>query len=148
MNALSALVTFAAGLGGVILGGFLARRNEKRAQGERLLVEAMNDAATAIAEVASGEGKAAQNRYASAVSRIALHASPAVIAKFRRFQDDATTSTRDGRVRLIDAVQQARRELIELARSADGEALLGTRGASESSLGPKDSRNGTPSGRG
>lgn len=111
MDALAALITFAAGVGGVILGGLLARRNEKRAQGERLLVEAVNDAATAIAEVAGGEGKAAQSRYASAVSRIALHASPAVISKFRMFQDDATTSTLDGRARLIDAVQQARREL-------------------------------------
>ena len=99
VDAVTALITFAAGLGGVILGGWLARRNEKKAQGERLLVQAMNDAATAIAEVASGEGRAAQNRYASAVSRIALHASPDVISRFRSFQDDATTSTADGRRR-------------------------------------------------
>jgi hypothetical protein len=37
---------------------------------------------------------------------------------------------------------------IELARSPDGEPRLGTCGASESSLVPKDSRNGTPSERG
>lgn len=106
-----ALITFAAGLTGVILGGLLTRRNEKKAYGERLPVEALNDAATAIAEVAGGEGKAAQNRYASAMSRIALHASPAVISRFRDFQDDATTTTADGRERLIDAIQEARQEL-------------------------------------
>jgi hypothetical protein len=111
MELSAALITFAVGLGGVMLGGLLARRNEKRAYGERLLVEALDDAATAIAHVAGGEGKSAQNRYASAVSRIALHASPDVIAKFRQFQDDATTATSDGRARFIDAVQEARREL-------------------------------------
>ncbi len=108
---MSALIPFAAGLGGVILGGLLARRNEKKAQGERLLVEALNDAITAIAEVAGGEGPPAQNRYASAISRIAMHASPNVVIKFREFQDDATTVTPDGRERLIAAVQEARREL-------------------------------------
>lgn len=111
MNVAIALITLVAGLVGVVLGGFLARRNEKRAHGERLLVEALNDAVTAIADVAGGEGKAAQNRYASAMSRIALHASPGVISEFREFQDDATTATKDGRARFVDAVQQARREL-------------------------------------
>jgi hypothetical protein len=106
-----ALITLAVGLVGVVLGGLLTRRNEKSAQGERLLVEALNDAVTAIAEVASGEGKSAQNRYASAMSRIALHASPRVISHFREFQDDATTATQDGQVRFIEAVQQARLEL-------------------------------------
>lgn len=124
VDAVTALITFAAGLGGVILGGWLARRNEKKAQGERLLVQAMNDAATAIAEVASGEGKAAQNRYASAVSRIALHASPDVISRFRSFQDDATTSTADGRRRLIDAVQEARKELGHGTAPSDDIAVL------------------------
>lgn len=111
MDALTALITFGAGVGGVLLGGFLARRNEKQAQGDRLLVEALNDAVTAIAEVAGGGGGAAQNRYASATSRIALHASPEVVARFRQFQDDATTATADGRARLIAALQEARREL-------------------------------------
>ncbi len=111
MNTLTALITFAVGFGGVILGGLLSRHNERRAHGERLLVEALNDAATAIADVAGGEGKPAQSRYASAMSRIALHASPAVIARFREFQDDATTTTPDGRLRLIEAVLEARREL-------------------------------------
>lgn len=111
MEVAVALITLAVGLVGVVLGGLLTRRNEKRAQGERLLVEALNDAATAIAEVAGGEGKPAQNRYASAMSRIALHASPRVISQFREFQNDATTATQDGRVRFIEAVQQARLEL-------------------------------------
>jgi hypothetical protein len=111
MDASAALITFAAGLGGVSLGGLLARRNEKKAYGERLLVEALNDAGTAIADVAGGEDKPALTRYASAMKRIALHASPAVISGFRRFQDDATTETEDGRARLIAAVQSARREL-------------------------------------
>ncbi|HEX5374678.1 MAG TPA: hypothetical protein VFW48_00815 [Solirubrobacterales bacterium] len=111
MEVAAALSTLGAGLIGIILGALLARRNEKRAQGERLLVEALNDAATAIAEVAGGEGKSAQNRYASAMSRIALHASPRVVSQFREFQNDPTTATQDGRTRLINAVQQARLEL-------------------------------------
>jgi poly(3-hydroxybutyrate) depolymerase len=111
LDATTALVTFGAGLVGVLLGGLIARRNEKRAQGERLLVEALNDAVTAIAEVAGGEGKRAQNRYASAMSRIALHASPPVLARFREFQEDATTTTYEGRARLIAALQAARTEL-------------------------------------
>lgn len=86
MEVAVALITLAVGLVGVILGGLLARRNEKRAQGERLLVEALNDAMTAIAEVAGGEGKPAQNRYASAMSRIALHASPRVIRSSASFK--------------------------------------------------------------
>jgi len=125
MDALTALITFAAGLGGVALGGLLARRNEKQAHGERLLVEALNDAMTAIADVAGGEGKAAQNRYASATSRIALHASPPVLARFREFQDDADTTTADGRQRLLAAVQAARRELAHgKARDDDLSVLL------------------------
>jgi hypothetical protein len=111
MDAITALITFAAGLGGVVLGGLLSRRNERRAHGDRLLVEALNDAITAIADVAGGEGSSAQRRYASATSRIAIHASPEVVIAFRRFQDDATTVTADGRARLIVALQQARREL-------------------------------------
>lgn len=99
------------GLAGVVLGALLTRRNEKKSYGARLLVEALNDAVTAIAEVAGGEGRAAQNRYASAMSRIALHASPEVISGFRDFQVDATTATEDGRKRFIAAVQRARLEL-------------------------------------
>lgn len=124
MDAITALITFAAGLGGVILGGLLSRRNERRAHGERLLVEALNDAVTAIADVAGGEGKTAQNRYASATSRIALHASPEVVAKFRDFQNDATTATTDGRVRLIAAIQEARHELGHGQANDDDLAVL------------------------
>ena len=111
MEPIEALATFAIGLGGVALGALLARRNEKRARTDRLLAEALNDAIAAIAEVAGGTGPEAQTRYASAVGRIALHASPTVVAAFRRFQDDATTTTPDGRARLIVAVQRARLEL-------------------------------------
>jgi hypothetical protein len=111
MDATTALITFAAGLGGVALGGFLARRNERQAHGDRLLVEAINDAVTATAEVAQIGGSAAQSRYGSALARIALHASPSVIERFREFQDDATTITEDGRARFLAAVQEARREL-------------------------------------
>jgi hypothetical protein len=107
---LTAAIGVAAGLGGVLLGGFLSRRNERKAQGERLLVEALNDAVSAIAEVAGGD-RAAQQRYASAVSRIALHSPPYVLESFRLFQDDATTVTGEGRKRLIRAVQAAREEL-------------------------------------
>jgi hypothetical protein len=111
MDAITALITFAAGLGGVALGGFLARRNERQAQGDRLLVEAINDALTATAEVAQIGDRAAQSRYGSALARIALHASPRVIERFREFQDDATTNTASGRARFLAAVQEARREL-------------------------------------
>jgi hypothetical protein len=124
VDAITAFITFAAGLGGVILGGLLSRRNERQAHGERLLVEALNDAVTAIADVAGGEGKTAQNRYASATSRIALHASPEVIAKFRDFQNDPTTATKDGRARLIAAIQAARRELGHGQADDDDMAVL------------------------
>jgi hypothetical protein len=119
-----ALITLFVGLLGVVVGGFLTRRNEKRSQGERLLVEALNDAATAIAEVANGVGPTAQHRYASAISRIALHGSPSVIAAFREFQDDATTSTDEGRARLLAAVQQARQELGHVEASDQDIAVL------------------------
>jgi hypothetical protein len=124
MDGVAAAITFVVGLSGVALGGLLTRRNEKRAQGERLLVEALNDAMTAIADVAGGDGTSAQNRYASATSRIALHASPSVVASFRRFQDNATTATADGRERLIAAVQEARRELGHGAANAEDIAVL------------------------
>lgn len=105
------LVTFGVGLGGVALGGMLARRNDRRGRADRLLAEAFNDAVSAIAEVAGGAGNSAQQRYASATSRIALHASPKVVAAFRRFQNDAETVTPGGRGRLLAAVEEARREL-------------------------------------
>lgn len=123
MDAITALITFGAGLAGVGLGGFLARRNEKKSQGERLLVEALNDAITAIANVASGDPDA-QARYASATARIALHAPPAVVTAFREFQDDATTVSPDGRARLLAAIQAAREELDHGNVSNDDLAVL------------------------
>jgi hypothetical protein len=111
MDWLSALVAFGVGLGGVAFGGFLTRRNDRKGHADRLLTEAFNDALSAITDVAGGVGDSALRRYASATSRIALHAPPRVVVKFRRFQDDATTFTADGRARFIAAVQEARREL-------------------------------------
>jgi hypothetical protein len=96
---------------GAVLGAWLARRNEQRATAERLLLATLSDVVDAIAAVTAGAGEDAQQRYASATSRLALHASPEVVAAFRRFQDDATTATADGRRRFLAAVQAARREL-------------------------------------
>lgn len=125
MDALTAVISVAVGFGGATLGAFLARRNDRRAQAERLLVEALNDAVQAITSVAGGVGLEAQRQYAFAVSRVALHASPAVVQAFRRFQDVATTTTEDGRWRLLDAVNAARGELgHELAAEEDLAVLL------------------------
>jgi hypothetical protein len=125
MDAISAVVTFGVGVGGVVLGSFLARRNDRRARADLLLAEAFNDAASAIAEVAGGVGDAALRRYASATSRIALHASPRVIAAFRSFQNDPQTITTDGRQRLVAAMTEARRELgLEDTPEADLAVLL------------------------
>lgn len=95
---------------GALLAAFLTRRNEKRSTGERLLIEAINDALAAIAAVANGD-QAAQAEYASAMSRIAFHAPVPVVRAFRAFQDDATTGTEDGRERLIAAITTARHSL-------------------------------------
>jgi type II secretory pathway pseudopilin PulG len=111
VNWLGAVIALIAGIGGVGLGAMLSRRNERRAQAERLLVEALNDAVRAIASVAGGQGPEAQRLYAAAVSRVALHGSPTVITAFRRFQDDATTVTDEGRNRLLEAIRAARIEL-------------------------------------
>lgn len=111
MDEAQAAITFGVGVGGVVLGAFLARRNERRATADRLLTEAMNDAFGAIAEVATARGsndQAAQARYGSAAARIALHAPKEVVVAFRRFQDAPTTETEDGRTRLLAAVQEAR----------------------------------------
>ena len=124
MNATSALITFAVGVGGVVLGAILARRNEQRATADRLLAEALNDLVAAIAEVAGGAGSQAQWRYGSAVSRIALHASLGVVEPLRSFQDDATTGTVSGRDRLITVVNAARVELGQDTISPDDLAVL------------------------
>jgi hypothetical protein len=107
MEVIAALV---AGVVGVALGTWLARRNEKRAATERLLVEAINDLVDAIAGVAQGDPRA-QARYASALARISLHGSPEVVRAFRDHQDTATTVTPEGRQRLMAAIQAARKEL-------------------------------------
>jgi hypothetical protein len=111
VDAITAAITFAVGLGGVTLGGLLARRNEQRAHSDRLLVEAINDAVSAAAEVAQVGGSVPQSRYGSAMARIALHAPPTVVERFREFQEDGTTITSDGQARFLAAVQQARKEL-------------------------------------
>ena len=137
MDVLAAAVTFVIGVGGVALGALLARQNERRAQGDRLLVEALDDAVDAITAVAGITARrytydpardddrlgAAQLRYASAVSRVALHGSPSVVAALRRFQDDATTATDEGRARLLAAMQTARVELGR-ERADDGDLAV------------------------
>ena len=85
-----------AGILGVIVGAMLARRNARKGHADTLLCDALDDLISAIAEVAAGD-KAAQPRYASAVSRVALHGSPKVVEAFRAFQEDANTGTQDGR---------------------------------------------------
>lgn len=110
VDALGAGITFAAGVGGVGLGALLARRNERRSANDRLLVEALNDVVGAVAEVAN-DVPGAQAKYASATSRIALHAPPAVVRAFREFQDVPTTATREGRDRLVAALKDARQAL-------------------------------------
>lgn len=125
---LTALTGVLAGVGGIVLGGFLSRRNERRAQGERLLVEAFNDAVSAIAEVSMGN-EAAATGYLSAVTRIGLHSPPPVLKKFRDFQMDPTVETANGQARLIDAIQAARKELgYEQVQDADLAGLLFGRG--------------------
>lgn len=59
----------AAGLIGVALGAWLARRNEKQAATERLLIEAINDLVDAVAGVAQGVPNA-QAQYGSALARL------------------------------------------------------------------------------
>jgi hypothetical protein len=92
------------GFGGVGLGALLTRRNERRSRAEGLLTQALNDAVAAIAEVASGGGDEAQAHYASASARIALHGPPEVVEPWRRFQDEGTTNTEQGRACMMAAV--------------------------------------------
>lgn len=65
------LITPAVGVGGLLLGALLARRNDRRSRTDELLAEASNDAVRAIAHVASSNSTDAQAQtdYASAVSR-------------------------------------------------------------------------------
>ena len=101
---------FAAGVVGVALGAWLARRNEKQAATERLLVDAVSDLVDSIARVAQGDA-GAHAPYASALARISLHGSPEVARAFRDHQEEATTATPKGRRLLVAAVQAARKEL-------------------------------------
>jgi hypothetical protein len=117
------IATALVGLGGVALGAALARRHSKQATTERLLVEALNDLVGGIADVSNGI-PGAQARYASALARIALHGSPAVVLAFRRFQDNASTVTPDGRAALVSAVQEARRALGQDVIEDDDLAML------------------------
>lgn len=124
MDVIQTAITVCVGVGGVGVGAWLSRRNEKRAHGHQLLVAALSDAVEAIADVAGGQLEA-QRRYAGAVSRIALYGPPGVVAAFRRFQDEATTGTSDGRERFVAAVQAARSDLdLKRVRSADISVLL------------------------
>lgn len=103
------------GLGGVALGSLLTalltRRNQRRSRGDDLLAQTANDAIDAISQVAGGTSSDAQARYASAVSRVALHGAPQVVEAWRTFQDDATTETDDGRARMVAAIQSTRAQL-------------------------------------
>lgn len=104
------IVTVLAALGGVALGAFLTRRNERRATGERLLAEALDDIVGGINDAAN-EMPGAQARYASGMSRLALHGGADLADSFREWQDIANTGTEEGRLALAEAVQQARRSL-------------------------------------
>ena len=107
---IEALVPIATGVIGVSLGAWLTRQRDKHATDERLLVEALNDMVGGIADVANGVA-GAQARYASALSRVVLHGSPKIVDALSTFQDDATTTTLQGRRTLVAALQQARSEL-------------------------------------
>lgn len=118
-------ITLLAGVLGVGLGAMLARRNERASTADRLLAEAVNDLVAGVADVANQDGPGARARYASAVSRIALHASPNVVVAFRAFREEASTGTPAGRDHLLAAVQVARQELgHERATDDDVRVLL------------------------
>lgn len=60
---------------------------------------------------AAGGGSGAQAHYASASARIALHGPREVVEPWCCFQDEGNTNTEDGRARLVDAVEAARKAL-------------------------------------
>jgi hypothetical protein len=122
---MTAVIAVVVGLGGVVLGALLARHNERRSRADDLLTQALNDAVAAIAEVANGGGSDALAHYASATARVALHGPPEVVESWRLFQDEGTTNTESGRVRLVFAVQAARTTLgHQPASDADLRMLL------------------------
>jgi hypothetical protein len=111
VNIAAALIALAVGFGGVLLGATLTRRNDRRSRADDLLARALSDAVAAISDVAAGTVPNAMASYGSAVARIALHAPPEVVEAWRLFQDNATTTTEDGRARLVTAMQAARKQL-------------------------------------
>lgn len=113
MDVTAALIALAVGFGGVLLGATLTRRNDRRSRGDELLAEAANDAIRAIAHVAASNSTdaQAQTAYASAVSRVAMHGMPPVVAAWRSFQDNATTETLEGRALMVAAIQVTRVQL-------------------------------------
>jgi hypothetical protein len=110
VEATAAIVGLAGVALGTLLTALLTRRNQRQSKLDELLAQAVNDAIDAIAQVASGH-QGAQTRYASAVSRIALHGSAQVVATWRLFQNEATSESLDGRRRLVTAVQAVRQQL-------------------------------------
>ncbi len=117
------LVTLTAAVVGVAIGAQLTRRNERSAHADRLLADTLDDLVSAIADVANGDPDA-QRRYAGATARLALHASPALVETFRAFQVEANTVTQEGRSRLIEALQAARRELGRGEADSEAAAVL------------------------
>lgn len=119
-------------LGGVALGAFLARRNERRATSERLLTEALDDIVGGIADAAS-RVPGAQARYASGMARLALHGNAELARAFREWQETPDTGTTDGRRALAGAVQQARHDLGRgrLAEDVVATLLFGTHPSAE-----------------
>jgi hypothetical protein len=112
MTAVIALIVgLAGGAFGALVTGLFTRRNDRESRGDELLAQAANNAIDAIAEVVGGTSPGAKARYASAVAHVALHASPQVAETWRRFQDDPTTATDDGRARMVTAVQSVRTQL-------------------------------------
>jgi hypothetical protein len=124
---MTAAIALVVGFGGVLLGALLTRRNERQSRADALLAEAANDAIRAVALVAASNStdRKALADYAAAVSRVAMHAAPSVIAAWRAFQEDATTVTADGRARMIVAIQATRAQLgHDHASDADLHVLL------------------------
>jgi hypothetical protein len=93
------------------VGALLARRNERRSRADDLLAQSLNDAVAAIGEIAMRGGSEARAHYSSAAGRVALHAPPKVVQAWRRFQEEGTTVSKEGRARLVVAVHAARAEL-------------------------------------
>jgi hypothetical protein len=113
VSAAAALIALAVGFGGVLFGALLARRNDRRSRTDELLAGAVNDAVEAISRVAASNStdKKAQTEYGAALSRIAVHGTPPVVAAWRVFQDEANTGTVVGRKRLVAAIQATRAQL-------------------------------------